>query len=885
MSETSIFGANCASIWSPQLHAAPLRKVCSVLSPLPCTLNNSKPTSHKALTSQLGSCSLIRLQSHRSPSLSRFCSSVRSNNRGHLNRLSQSRRVTSCSAGGASANGAVPNGMPSQVPGFSQVVGGSQAAEKRKAAQVSTTAQGISTVHHAPAVPWAAQPQPLPPLPKDTSVWELLKFLARMVSDDAMLRWRFAGAFVLLIIGKVAGLAGPLLFKKSLDLLTDMTKQNVRVMRVAAMWLVLTALMRGVSSLSQEFRTLVFAPVGQATARRMEYWFFWHILQMDMATHLTHNTGKVARIIERGKRATSMIFRAVVFTFVPTFVELVLVCWLLARQLSPAFAIVVLLTFACYIAWTILLTKASITRRKDMNNIDNQTSTKVVDILMNYETVVQFNNQRMDLQKYDTLLLDYQKKLIDLEYISAALNGGQSLIVSVGLALVMAMSGNLVVAGAMTVGDLVLVNGLVLQLSSPLQFLGFLYRDLRQSLVDMENMFEMLGEQSKMVDGTVELPWRAEGARVDAENLEFSYATTSAGTRKVLHGVSIHASPGQSIALVGPSGSGKSTIVKLLLRLYDPSHGSLKLDGLDVRDLTQESLRQAVAVVPQETVLFNESISYNIGYGRLSASQEEIEQSAKLANLHDAIMRMPDGYKTLVGERGVKLSGGEKQRLAIARAFLKAPRLLICDEATSALDSGTEAAILQSLKELAAGRTCIFVAHRLSTIQHCDEILVMEMGRVVERGNHESLLRARGKYASMWRLQESRANDYGNDDPGCLTERDLIAFGNNDLPPPVTHEDPQEEAANGNGKVYPMEELASAITPPAGSAPAPVAMASSDYDGAGDSVMMDEDGSITDEEALSSDRYGEGGSEMERVGKAMDSLLPLLGLGEERRTS
>ncbi|CAI7771322.1 unnamed protein product [Closterium sp. NIES-53] len=550
---------------------------------------------------------------------------------------------------------------------------------------------------------------------------------------------------------QTAGLAGPLMFKRALDALTTVQGLTRKAIIAAVAALVVSAASKAVSAVSTELRNIVFTPVGQAVGRRVEYHFFAHILAMDSAFHLDRKTGALARIIERGKRSIIMIFRAVVFTFIPTAVELLLVCALLANHISLSFAGVVLLTFVVYVAWTVALTKASVSIRKEVNRLDGLATGKVVDVLLNHETVVQFNNQRLDLMHYDSLLRDYQRESVNLEKVSAALNGGQTTIISIGLAAVMAMAGLRVAVGRMTVGDLVLVNGLILQLSLPLQFLGFLYRDLRQSLVDMEAMFHMLSLESDLKDGDLELAARAEGVAVDVRDISFSYMNG----RQVLKGVSFSIAPGESVAIVGPSGSGKSTIVKLLLRLYDPSEGSISFDGTDARELKQESLRQAVAVVPQDTVLFNDSIRYNIAYGRPSASVAEVDRAAGQAKLLDAIRRMPDGFDTVVGERGLKLSGGEKQRVAIARAFLKNPRLLVCDEATSALDSATEANILRSLQQLAAGRSCLFVAHRLSTIKHCDKILVMETGRVVEQGTHEQLLAAGGKYAAMWMLQDS----------------------------------------------------------------------------------------------------------------------------------
>ncbi|GJP48473.1 hypothetical protein CLOM_g7750 [Closterium sp. NIES-68] len=598
---------------------------------------------------------------------------------------------------------------------------------------------------------WATAPAPLPPSPKDSSILGVLPYLWRLAADDRSLRWRILVALLLLVAGKTAGLAGPLMFKRALDALTNAQGLTRKAIIAALAALVVSAASKAVSAVSTELRNIVFTPVGQAVGRRVEYHFFAHILAMDSAFHLDRKTGALARIIERGKRSIIMIFRAVVFTFIPTAVELLLVCALLANHISLSFAGVVLLTFVVYVAWTVALTKASVSIRKEVNRLDGLATGKVVDVLLNHETVVQFNNQRLDLMHYDSLLRDYQRESVRLEKVSAALNGGQTTIISIGLAAVMAMAGLRVAVGRMTVGDLVLVNGLILQLSLPLQFLGFLYRDLRQSLVDMEAMFHMLSLESELRDGHLELAARAAGVAVDVDNISFSYMNG----RQVLKGVSFSIASGESVAIVGPSGSGKSTIVKLLLRLYDPSSGSISFDGIDARELKQESLRQAVAVVPQDTVLFNDSIRYNIAYGRPSASVAEVDRAAGQAKLLDAIQRMPDGFDTVVGERGLKLSGGEKQRVAIARAFLKNPRLLVCDEATSALDSATEANILRSLQQLAAGRSCLFVAHRLSTIKHCDKILVMEAGRVVEQGTHEQLLAAGGKYAAMWMLQDS----------------------------------------------------------------------------------------------------------------------------------
>ncbi|XP_024389838.1 ABC transporter B family member 23, mitochondrial [Physcomitrium patens] len=588
----------------------------------------------------------------------------------------------------------------------------------------------------------------LPAIPSEATLSKIMPYLWRLASSDTTLRWRLGAALILLVASKAAGLAGPILLKQAMD---ELSQAPLRRATPALVALVCAALSKAVSSSLNEIRYIIFAPLGQITGRRVGIQLLNHILRLDMTFHLERKTGALTRILDRAQRSVVNIFRAVVFTFIPTFVELILVCGLLATKVSGMVAGIVALTFAAYVTWTVHITTRAAESRKEVNKLENLATGKAVDALLNYETVVQFNNQNLEVDQYNKLLQGYQNASLEAERLSAALNAGQAIILSLGIAAVMGLAGWNVTRGITTVGDLVLANGLILQLSGPLQFLGFLYRDLRQSQVDLESLFNILSTESLIKDGTVELEYKSTGAKVRAQNLRFSYTSS----REVLLGVNLKADPGESIALVGASGSGKSTIVKLLLRLYDPDSGSLFLDDHDLKSLTQDSLRSAVAIVPQDTVLFNDTIMHNIAYGRPNATQEQVIQAAKQARLHDAVLRMPDGYSTMVGERGLKLSGGEKQRVAIARAFLKAPRLLICDEATSALDSGTEAAILKSLKELAAGRTCVFVAHRLSTIMHCDRILVMDAGVVVEEGTHQELLAKRGRYAHMWTLQES----------------------------------------------------------------------------------------------------------------------------------
>ncbi|CAM6086696.1 unnamed protein product [Calypogeia fissa] len=589
--------------------------------------------------------------------------------------------------------------------------------------------------------------------PADVGLSTALPYVWNLAAGEGTLSWRLVVALVLLVISKGTGLAGPVLFKKAMDALSEVpgTVLSKDAMHGTVTILVLAAISKAVSAGLNELRYLVFAPLGQLTGRRVGVQLLDHILRMDLAFHLERKTGALTRILDRAQRSVVNIFRAVVFTFLPTVVELAFVCVLLAKQVSSVVAGIVLLTFGAYVAYTVAITSAAAASRKEVNKLENLATGKAVDALLNYETVVQFNNQELEVNQYNGLLQQYQKTSLDAERLSAALNAGQALILSLGIAAVMAFTGLNVAERRMTVGDLVLANGLILQISGPLQFLGYLYRDLRQSLVDLESLFTILGTKSQLTDGTVELASSSQGVKLWIKNIHFGYTPA----REVLKGVSFSASPGQSVAIVGTSGSGKSTIVKLLLRLYDPDVGALYVDGRDLRSLAQESLRNTVAVVPQDTVLFNDTIFHNISYGRPSATEEEVMQASQQARLHDAVKRMPDGYNTVVGERGLKLSGGEKQRVAIARAFLKSPRLLICDEATSALDSGTEAAILRSLKELAAGRTCVFIAHRLSTIKHCDQILVLDAGKIIEEGTHFDLLKNSGAYARMWALQES----------------------------------------------------------------------------------------------------------------------------------
>ena len=509
--------------------------------------------------------------------------------------------------------------------------------------------------------------------------------------------------------------------------------------------------------------------MAQAAGRRVALQVFNHVLNLDLSFHLDRRTGALQRIIDRGTRSITMVFRAVVFTFVPTMVELALVCFLLYKAFSWHVVAVVLTTFVLYVGWTMRMTGVSAELRKIANKMDGITTGKAVDALLNYETVTTFGNVRLESESYDRLLRSYHEAALGSERASSALNAGQAVILAAGMTCVLASAalgigrGGLDFVGPMSqrVGDLVMANGLLLQLWAPLQFLGFFYRELRQSLVDMEAMFEVMSTTSGIPEGNQVLPKKEGGAAVTLRDVSFTYG----GDRQVVKNVSLDIKEGQSVGIVGPSGSGKSTLLRLLLRMYDVTGGSVEIDGVDVRDLKQDSLRSITAVVPQDTVLFNDTLRHNLRYGRAGASEEEVLQAASDARLDNTLAAMPDGLQTMVGERGVKLSGGEKQRVAIARAFLRSPRLLLADEATSALDTATEVGILQSLQEVAEGRTAVFVAHRLSTVRSCDVIVVMEAGSIVERGTHAQLMDGAGVgpksglYASMWASQQAEIEE------------------------------------------------------------------------------------------------------------------------------
>ncbi|XP_052343091.1 iron-sulfur clusters transporter ABCB7, mitochondrial isoform X9 [Oncorhynchus keta] len=529
---------------------------------------------------------------------------------------------------------------------------------------------------------------------------------------------------------------------------------------------------RAGSALFNELRNAVFGKVAQSSIRRIAKNVFLHLHSLDLGFHLSRQTGAMSKAIDRGTRGISFVLSAIVFNLGPTAFEMGLVSAILYYKCGVEFAAVTLGTLGAYTAFTIavtqwslipnsmrisrLLEKPSRTRfRIEMNKADNEAGNAAIDSLLNYETVKYFNNEKYEAEKYDGYLKSYESSSLKTTYTLAMLNFGQSVIFSVGLTGIMVLASKGIMAGSMTVGDLVMVNGLLFQLSLPLNFLGTVYRETRQALIDMNTLFTLLSVDTKIKERELAPPLSVtpQEATIRFEDVYFEYLEG----QKVLEGVSFQVPAGKKVAIVGGSGSGKSTIMRMLFRFYEPQKGNIYIAGQNIRDVGLDSLRRAVGVVPQDAVLFHNTIFYNLQYGNINATPEEVYQVARLAGIHDAILRMPHGYDTQVGERGLKLSGGEKQRVAIARAILKNPPILLYDEATSSLDSITEENILSSMKGLVQDRTSVFIAHRLSTIVDADEIIVLNKGKIAERGDHHSLLATPGSlYADLWNTQNSK---------------------------------------------------------------------------------------------------------------------------------
>ena len=570
--------------------------------------------------------------------------------------------------------------------------------------------------------------------------------------DSFELRARVVLAVAFLLAGKLVNIYVPLLYKHAVDALSP----SNAVITVPIALIVAYGVARVMSQGFNELRNAVFAKVSQRAIRQLALRAFRHVHALSLRYHLERRTGGLSRAIERGTAGIDFLLSFMLFNVVPTLFEILLVCGILWRLFNWTFAAVTLATIVLYISFTFSITDWRVRFRREMNERNSEANTKAVDGMLNFETVKYFANEEHEAQRYDAALQAYERAAVKSETTLTLLNLGQGMIIAAGLVGIMTLAARGVAAAEMTVGDFVLVNAYLIQLYTPLNFLGMVYRNIKQSLTDLEQMLDLLAVKPEIEDRPGAPALIVGRGAVAFRRVDFRYDVR----RPILSDVDFRVPPGAQVAIVGPSGAGKSTLARLLFRFYDVDAGSIEIDGQDIREVTQESLRRAIGVVPQDTVLFNDTIYYNIAYGRPGATRADVEEAARHAHIHDFITSLPDGYRTTVGERGLKLSGGEKQRVAIARVVLKAPKILVFDEATSALDTKTEREIQASLAEISADRTTLIIAHRLSTIVEADQILVLDNGRIVERGDHRELL-ARGRvYAAMWaRQQEAEQRD------------------------------------------------------------------------------------------------------------------------------
>ena len=595
---------------------------------------------------------------------------------------------------------------------------------------------------------------PLPPDAKATprNDWATLRTLFPYLW---VYKWRVLAALAALIGAKLANVGVPLVLKQLIDQLAIDPKDPHALLVLPLGALIAYGLLRLSTTLFTELREFLFARVTQRAVRTIALKVFRHLHALSLRFHLNRQTGGMTRDIERGTRGVNSLISYSLFNVLPTLVEITLVLGYLVLNYDIWFTVITGVALASYIAFTVIVTEWRTHFRRTMNDLDSKANTKAIDSLLNYETVKYFGNEEYEAKRYDQGLQSFENAAVRSQTSLSFLNTGQSLIIATAVTLILWRATEGVIAGTMTLGDLVLVNSFMIQLYIPLNFLGVIYREIKQSLADMERLFSLLDQNREVADSPHAQPLVTRGAQVEFSHVEFSYEAK----RQILFDVDFAIPAGTTTAVVGHSGSGKSTLSRLLFRFYDVNGGAIRIDGQDLRDITQASLRSSIGIVPQDTVLFNDTIEYNIAYGRPGASHEDIVAAARAASIHDFIESLPDGYKTMVGERGLKLSGGEKQRVAIARTLLKNPAILIFDEATSALDSKSEQAIQAQLKEIAKDRTTLVIAHRLSTIADAQQIIVLDHGRIVERGTHQSLLAARGLYQQMWERQLARPDE------------------------------------------------------------------------------------------------------------------------------
>lgn len=576
----------------------------------------------------------------------------------------------------------------------------------------------------------------------------LLKFLLPYLwpKDNPKLRYYLVIAFFFMVISKVSITLVPLAYKAMIDALSG---ETARMLAIPMGLILAYGVARIGGALFEELRNVMFVHVSQNATRLLGLRVFRQLHALSLRFHLERQTGGLSLSIERGTQAVATVLSRLLFSIFPILFEITLVSVIMWHLLNGWFALAILATVGCYILFTVMAVRWRTRFRRELNQANADTNSKSIDSLLNYETVKYFGNESFEAERFNMSRRLYEYAAIKNQFSFTAINLGQTAIISIGLIVMMAMAAQGIVQGRMTVGDFVLVNAYLLQLYQPLNFFGFIYAEVRQALIDMENMFDLLQEEQEIVDKPDAKELQLTAGEVSFDSVSFGYDVR----RPILKNVSFTIPAGNTVAVVGASGAGKSTLSRLLFRFYDVSSGAVSIDGQDIRDLKQASLRAAIGIVPQDTVLFNDTLGYNIGYGKTGSSQEEIERAARLAHIHEFIVSLPDGYETRVGERGLKLSGGEKQRVAIARTILKNPAILVFDEATSALDTQTEREIQAHLREVSRDHTTLVIAHRLSTVVDADEIIVLEAGEIVERGRHDALLASNGRYAAMWQSQ------------------------------------------------------------------------------------------------------------------------------------